>query len=213
MNQHLRLFTGATSPEKSRRLECPDMIALVGFHHGAVVLSKFVSTHDHAFEEAVARLPQVINNYTNLAAGLRESINLVSKAPRGMRRRIWALSDGQDNVETDKLFGEVRRAAENRININTIGFGLGNGVSPGRLKAVSAGTHNGRYITVESAKRLGKSLRSGLTGPAQVHQGEATVYCIDLSPSMNDKMGSKSKIEVVRDTMLDLIHYKRLMWS
>lgn len=212
MNQHVR-FARPTPRASAPAVYCADMVGLVVFHEGVELLSPLVSAFNPDFLKAVDRLPRCIKSRTNLTAGLRCSIDLLRGAHPGLRRRLWALTDGQDNVEEDGLFGEVKRAAENRININTIGFGLGPKISPERLKAVSAGTRTGRYMSVDAAQTLGEVMKR--TAPSHHrHRGEATVFCIDVSPSMEfDYMDGKRKIDVVRDTMYDLIRYKQKMWS
>lgn len=212
MNQHVR-FARPTPRASTPAVYCADMVGLVVFHGEAEQLSPLVSAFDPNFLKAVDRLPDCIKGSTNLTAGLRCGIDLLRGAHPGLRRRLWALTDGQDNVEQSGLFDEVKRAAENRININTIGFGLGLDISPERLKAVSAGTRTGQYMSVNTAKTLGEVMKR--TAPSHHrHRGEATVFCIDVSPSMKyDYMDDKRKIDVVRDTMYDLIRYKQKMWS
>lgn len=196
----------------SQTLLCPDLLALVVFAEKAAMISPFVSAYDPNFKKAVMSLPDQIASCTNLTAGIRLSTELLSQAPRGLRRRVWCLSDGQDNVETDLLAFEVARARKNHININTIAFGFDAQASPDRLASVSAGTRTGRFVSVGHAKRLGQVLKD-TPRRNQAHQGEATVFCIDVSPSMRDVAGRGSKIEIVRDVMLNLIEYKQKMWS
>jgi Mg-chelatase subunit ChlD len=213
----------ASSPNKAGRswkpprqaIKCPDIIALVAYHHQAMVLSTFVPAFDAHFAQAIDLLPKAVGGQgTNITAALRAANALLAPVPKGLRRRIWLLTDGQDNHEADLVLAEVARSATQRTNINTVGFGEGTEISPNRLRDISYGTKTGRYMPAESAQALNTLLRKSVDGrPPEAHQGEATVFCIDVSLSMNDKLGGRRKIDVVRDTMLSMIRYKQQMWS
>lgn len=190
-----------------------DLLALVAFGGKASVLSRPVSAYNPTLLRRVDQLPQVISSYTNLTDGLRLSINELLPLHPGLDREIWALSDGQDNVEEDGLFAQVARANANRITINVIGLGFGAEIDPSRLKAVAAGTRNGKYLSVDTARELGEVVKR-MAPSHRRHRARVTVFCVDVSPSMeNDYMDAKRKIDVVRETMFDLIRYKQKMWS
>ncbi len=206
--------TKPTGP--SRKIRCADMLSFVVFAERTKTLAPFSSAYDAQVVSAVENIPEAINDIggsTNLTAGLRAAIDLLTTMPRGLLRRIWLLTDGEDNIDSDRLFDEVERARAFHINVNTIGFGDPANFNESRLREIARRTHNGRYLPVATAQMLGHVLRSKPTRPTAVHHGEATVYVIDGSGSMLDLMGSKRKIEVVRDTLRELLVYKQKMFS
>ena len=139
---------------------------------------------------------------------------MLAVTPPGFYRRIWLLSDGLPNRETDQIIPVARQARRLYINVNTIGFG--DSYDEELLRAISATTHNGKFFRVSSLRQLSEALiRSGAgNGPRKTHEhAEATVICVDLSGSMVNPMGGKRKIEVLEEALLHLIHYKQRCFS
>lgn len=208
------------NPQVTRRvaIRCADLLALAIFGERAVMLSTFVSAYDARLAGAIRDLPNALcsaGTCTNLTAGLRIANDLLASVPQGLLRQAWILSDGIDNVETEAVPAQVRRAHSLRINLNTIGFGDPRNLDPDRLRAVAVGTHRGRFVPVETALALDRALATDGSGARKhrSHRGAATVFVIDASGSMRDPMGNASKIEVVRDALHQLLVYKQRMWS
>jgi Mg-chelatase subunit ChlD len=200
-------------------IQCPDMLSLIGFNDDAQLLSPFVSAFDAKFVNATQGLPAAVGGgSTNITAGLRLANNLLSRMPKGLRRRIWLLSDGGGNHPEDLRGGitsEVERARQQFTNVNCIGFGDPGQFNKELLTRISNATHNGKYFEATTISALGATLRRA-AGPRQHvnHRGEATAFVIDCSGSMVlFKMGERRRIDVVRDAMVDLIRYKQAMWS
>ncbi len=203
-------------PVRQEGIRCPDMLSLVGFNDNAKVLSPFVSAFDAGFVKAVQGLPSAVGGCsTNLTAGLRVANDLLGKMPKGLRRRIWLLTDGDANAEIDGITHQVARAGQLRININCIGFGDPGQFNKELLTRIAAATHNGKYFEVTTISALGATFRRAAGHRSHTnHRGEATAFVIDCSGSMVIcRMGGRQRIEVVRDAMADLLHYKQAVWS
>lgn len=198
------------------RINCPDMLALVAFSERATILSSFAGAFDAKFAAAVQQLPAVAGkgSTTNITAGLRAANDLIARMPHGLRRRIWLLSDGGANVEVDGLWQQVARAATQRCNINTIGFGNHGEFDEALLQRIAAATHNGRYCEATTIAALGQAFRRAAgQGRSVRHRGEATVFCIDASASMTSPMEGSTRIEAVRAAMNSLVVWKQSNWS
>jgi Mg-chelatase subunit ChlD len=104
-------------------IRCPDLLALVTFGDDARVQCRLSSAFDPVFAAKVIGLGKVEPGWTNIAAGMRAGTNLLAAAPRGLRKRMWVLSDGRATHQVERIMPEAKRARENWININTIGFG------------------------------------------------------------------------------------------
>lgn len=208
--------TGNGVSTHSGEIRCPDMLALITFSEGAAVLSPFVGAFDSKFVKAVKELPDAARRggMTNMTAGLRAANDMISRMPRGLRKRIWCLSDGGANAEVEGLWREVNRAVSQWTNINTIGFGNRGEFDEDLLKRIAAATHNGRYFEATTVTALGQAFRRGSGHPRpNGHRGEATVFVIDASASMTDAMEGSTRIEVVRNAMNDLVRWKQANWS
>jgi Mg-chelatase subunit ChlD len=210
------------SPKPSRpyrEIRCPDMLSLIGFNDDAKMLSPFVSAFDAGFVKAVQGLPMAVTgSATNMTAGLRLANDLLARMPKGLRRRIWLLSDGGGNHPEDLAGGitrQVTRAREQYTNINTIGFGDPGQFNKELLGCIAAATHNGKYFEATTVHALGTTFRRAAGRDRNAaHRGEATVFVIDCSGSMAVyQMGGRQRIEVVRDAMIDLLRYKQAVWS
>ena len=198
------------------RIHCPDMMALVAFSESATTLSPFAGAYDGKFAAAVQQLPAVAGRggTTNMTAGLRAANDLIARMPRGLRRRVWLLSDGGANVEVDGLWQQVTRAAAQHCNINTIGFGNRGEFDDQLLRRIAGATHNGKYCEATTIAALGQAFRRAAgQGHAVNHRGEATVFCIDTSASMTSPMEGRTRIAAVRNAMNDLIVWKQANWS
>jgi len=189
-----------------------DLIGLVGLHDRGFVMAKPTSAYSPWLQERTANLGTKIGGSgTNLTDGLRKALKLVSKAPKGMHRRIWLLSDGYPNRELEALFAVVNQARSAWTNINTVGFG--DSFDGRLLRQVASATHNGKFVSVKSLRQLTDALvitEKG-SGRNQHHRRpEMTVFAIDLSPSMTSPMeGKKTRISVVEEALLHLLNYKQ----
>ena len=194
-------------------IHCGDFLSLVAFSAKAELLSPFRGAFDPSFAKAVISLPDVARRggATNMTAGLRIALDQLERVPTRLFRKVYLLADGNDNEEYQLLPAEIDRAVRMKVRVNTIAFGNSGCFDPARLQLIADKT-GGRCIPVESAQQLGKLLHPG---PRKIisNRGEATVYCIDTSYSMNERMGASTKIEIVRDTMLSLVRYKQNFWS
>lgn len=199
---------------KPEAIRCPDILGLTAFHHESLELSIFRSAFAAELAQAVVKLPGSIGgNGTNITAGLRGSLDLMAKVPAGLRRRVVLLTDGADNHEIQGLPDQVSRAVALHVRIDTIGFGDPTNFNAERLAWIATASPRGQFVPVETARRLGQVITSARQGPKGHVRGEATIFCIDVSPSMNDPMGASTKIGVVTETLSALIRYKQVMWS
>lgn len=208
--------TGNGAATRTGGIRCPDMLALVAFSEQATVLSSFVGAFDGKFVTAVQQLPDAASRggTTNITAGLRAANDMIARMPRGLRRRVWLLSDGGANVEVDGLWQQVHRATTQYCNINTIGFGDPGEFDEQLLKRIAGATHNGRYFEATTVAALGQAFRraAGHAHPNN-HRGETTVFVIDASGSMTSPMEGRTRIDVVRNAMNDLLRWKQANWS
>lgn len=189
-----------------------DRIALVGFHHLAFVIAKSAEAHAHWLQTRTLQLHEKIGgNGTNITAGLRQSIALLQNVPCGVLRRIWLLTDGYPNCETDQIYRVVEQAVQAHININCIGFG--DSYDTALLKRISSATHNGKFVPVTSLRELTNALVMAGDGHHRAHRAECTVLAIDLSGSMTEPMEGRSKIQVVQEAILMLLNFKQACFS
>lgn len=212
--KHHREFRPAAS-HKTKGINCPDLVALITYGDRATVRSRLVSAFDPSFATTVSKLDQITPGYTNTAAGLRAGVDLLSQAPRGLRRRLWLLSDGAANVDVGGITPQVQRARKSWININCVAFGDRREFDERALRAIAAGTHNGKYMEATTAEALSTVFRkaAGRRG-GRFSKGEATAFVIDTSGSMFfQKMNGRSRIEVVKSAMFGLLTYKQRVWS
>ena len=125
----------------------------------------------------------------------------------------------------------MQRARDCHVNINTIGFGvrqdgllsrvgqaigLRDGYDEGLLRRIAAATHRGRFVPVSSLRELTRTLTGGSgrgPGVGAQRRPETTVLVIDLSGSMNEPMEGTTKVHVVEEACLRLLHYKQQMFS
>jgi Mg-chelatase subunit ChlD len=196
-------------------IRCADLVALVAFNDQGKVLRRFVSAFDSAFAKAVQALPSAVDgSWTNITDGLRVANDLLGRMPRGLRRRVWLLSDGCANPANNAIWDEVARARAQWTNINTVGFGNPHEFDRGLLARIAGQTHNGRYYEATTVAALGQAFRCATSSSkGAIHRGEATVFCIDTSGSMSAAMEGQRRIEAVRDALNSLLIYKQKMWS
>jgi Mg-chelatase subunit ChlD len=193
-----------------------DRVGLVGFHDRGFVIAKPAQPHAALLQQRVAHLhTKVTGSTTNIADGLRQALRLIERVPRGILRRCWLLSDGRPTAERNAIMGVAQQAFQLRCNIMTIGFGNPNNFDEQLLRNISAATHNGKYISVQSLTELTNALMSSDTGmrSRRRHRAETTVLVIDLSGSMTQPMGNTSKINVVEQAILQLLYYKQRMFA
>jgi Mg-chelatase subunit ChlD len=161
-------------------------------------------------QEQVQRLHQMLGGLTNLTDGLRVAIQMASQSPIGTHRRIWLLSDGYPNVDTDQVMNVAAQAYRHWVNVNTIGFG--DEYDAALLRRISEATHNGRFVPVHTLRELTAALVGN--GRRRHHcRTETTILAIDLSGSMAGPMEGRRKIEVVQEAILHLLRYKQVCFS
>lgn len=192
-----------------------DVIGLVGFHDQGFVITPPKPSHNAQLLQTCQTLHSRVGGWgTNIAAGLRHGINLLKPTPHNRLRRMWILSDGHPNHETDAILPLARLAKQNYININTIGFG--DDYDELLLRQISSATHNGKFISVKTLRQLTDALvRGSNSNPSRNrhYRPETTVFAIDLSLSMSGRMGSKTKIQVVEEALLHLLNFKQHCFS
>lgn len=192
-----------------------DRIGLIGFHDRGFVIARPADPYAPWLKQRSQDLHNRMGGCTNMTDGLRQAINLLSAVPKGGHRRIWLLSDGRPNKETAGLMNRVDEARRAYININTIGFG--DDYDRDLLMQISRSTHNGKFVSVRSLQQLTQALVQ--TAPPRgnrqpsPHRTETTILCIDLSASMAGSMGAATKVQVVEEAILHLLHYKQRLFA
>lgn len=200
-----------------RKVFAPDRIGLVGFHDAAFVIAYPDLAHSAKLLDRSQSLHgRVGGSGTNITDGLRKAADMLSDVSKGILRRIWLLTDGYPNRETDAIMSVVQRCQRSYINVNTIGFG--NSYDEGLLRQISSATHNGQFVPIRSLRELSMALTKGSDsrsneGQRRVHRAETTVLAIDLSPSMTEPMEGKTKVQVVQEAVLHLLNYKQRCFS
>jgi Mg-chelatase subunit ChlD len=194
----------------------PDLIAIVGFGNRASVLAAPATaaapTITQVIQNVIPSQSDGLGGGTNIAAGLRVAGSLLRNAPKGFRRRAWLLSDGMPNCEENEIFPQLQLLTSQYVNVNTIAFG--NDADVKLLQRIAAATHNGRYFQVNDLAALTRAF----VGSQPHHHSiatkpELTVYVIDKSGSMWDPMGTSKKIDIVQQALLNLVHYKKQLFS
>jgi Mg-chelatase subunit ChlD len=204
------------APSAAVKKHHTDLVGLVGFHDRGFIVAKPAEPHAHWLQERVASFPnRVAGTSTNMTDGLRKGLQLLEKTPRNRYRRIWLLTDGDNNREQDKLMSMVAQAKCLHVNINTIGFGNPGSTEydPDMLKNISGATHNGRFVPVSSLRELSQALQGGARVGLGNRKAETTVLMIDCSLSMNADMEGKRRIDVVVEALTHLLRYKQQCFS
>jgi len=188
-----------------------DHIGLTGFHSVAFVVAKPAPVGAPWVVERVRRLEEKIGGTaTDLAAGLRVSVELLRTTWPGVLRRIWLISDGAANQNVSAIVQAVQEARANFINVNTVAFGDVAGEA--LLRQIAASTHNGRFVPARTLRELAQALRqqpdANGAGNGR-HRRETTVVCVDVSKSMRGLLDGSQKIELAKAALLDLIEWKR----
>ncbi len=206
----------AASRHPVRKVYGADRIGLCGFHDRGFVIAKPAEAHAAWLQERGQQLHQKVGGSgTNLTDGLRKAVEMLQRTPRGILRRIWLLTDGYPNREIESMVSVVEAARRSYINVNTIGFG--DTYDEDLLRRISGATHNGKFVPVRTLQQLTDALVLSANGNNSRHrprhQAETTILAIDLSPSMTGSMGGKTKIRVVEEAVLHLLHYKQQCFS
>lgn len=190
----------------------PDRIGLIGFHDHGFVIARPATPFAPWLVERSQSLHTRLGGMTNMTDGLRQALALAAIAPPGVFRKIWLLSDGEPNVETESLFATVYACREAGIKVNTIGFG--DDYNRLLLEQIAASSHHGRFLPVHNLRELSQALAgSGPQAPPRHHRSEATILAIDCSCSMREVMEGRSKMEVVEEAILHLLHFKRRLFA
>lgn len=201
------------TPRPPRHIYAADQIALTGFNDDGFVISTFAEPHDATLQTKIRSLDHSIRgSWTNIAGGLRVSIELLQHTPRGAYRRIWLKSDGHSNRHTDQIMPMVQEAYASWININTIGFGTS--YDRALMQRIAAGTHNGKFFEAQDLLSLTQIFTKGAHRlKRRHHRQEYTVLCLDLSGSMVQPMGGRRKIDVLSEALLTLLAYKQATFA
>jgi Mg-chelatase subunit ChlD len=200
----------------SHRVYDSDRIALVGFNDRGFVISPPRTPHEPLLQQRVANLHnKVSGQFTNMSDGLRKALSIIERVPRGVLRRCWLLTDGYPNPRSNDVLDVARQAYRLHCNIMCIGFGNPDNFDEQLLRNISAATHNGKYVSVQSLTELTNALVSTDTGThrRRRHRAETSVLVIDLSGSMTQPMGDATKIAVVEESILKLLYFKQQMFS
>jgi Mg-chelatase subunit ChlD len=200
-----------THPSK---LFAPDRMGIVGFHDKAFIIAKPAEAHAAWLQERTLKMHERIGGSgTNLTDAIRLSHTMLKSVPRGVYRRIWLLSDGQPNRETDQLMNVVTQIRRDHINLNTVAFG--DQCDEALLRRLSAATHNGKFVSVQNLVELTEALAADDSSRPNRnhHRSETTIFAIDVSPSMTEPMNGKRKIDVVEIAMLELLGWKQKLYA
>ncbi|MCR4414894.1 MAG: VWA domain-containing protein [Thermoguttaceae bacterium] len=199
---------------RQRRVYGPDRIGIVGFSDRGVVLAKPADPFDPQLLAYSQKLHEQVGGLTNLADGLRQAVRLLEELPLGIWRRIWLLSDGYPNVEVGKIDTVVEQAKGAGVRVCAIGFG--DQFDEALLRRISQAS-GGRFVSVQSLRALTEALVRATGGHVgrnrRRHPSETAVLAIDLSGSMAQSMEGKTKVAVVEEAVLQLLHYKQKCWS
>ena len=192
-----------------------DLVGVIGFNDKAFPISLPAEPWGDKLTSRVAGLPaRMGGGGTNIAAALRLALEMTRKCPKGSRRRIFLLSDGEHNTDTHDTEPAAKAIGDVRINLNCIAFG--EAVDSALLKRLAGKTHNGKFIPVASLHDMAAALKrgSGSVHAKHDHRQEVAIICVDLSPSMGTRdMGGHTRIEAVRDAIQSLLTYKASVWS
>ncbi len=200
------------APRPAPTLPKPDRIGLVGFHEHGFVIARPAEPFAPWLVERSQTLRQRLGGRTNIADGLRQALHLLESAPPSVYRKIWLLSDGEPNVEVEALGPLVAACHQSRINLNTIGFG--DAYDELLLRRLADATHRGKFVPVQGLRELTRALaETDLPARSGPHRAETAVLVIDCSGSMAEPMEGRTKIAVVEEAILHLIHYKQRLFS
>lgn len=192
-----------------------DLIAVIGFNGAAFPISLPAEPWGDKLTARVQTLPTRLGGGgTNIAAALRLALEMSRKCPRGARRRVWLLSDGEHNVSTHDTLPAAQAIANAFINLNVVAFGEASGSA--LLKSLAGATHHGQFVSVANLHEMAAALkRGGQTAKTRKeHRQEVSILCVDCSPSMNTRdFGGQTRIEAVRDAIQSLLTYKASVWS
>ncbi len=192
-----------------------DRVGLVGYHERGFVIAVPAEPHAAWLQQRTQSLHEKLGSVTNMTDGLRRGLEVLNKTPAGVLRRLWLLSDGHPNRETDALAGVVKQCRAAYVNVNTVG--IGDEFNERLLRQIAAATHNGQFVAVNTLRELTAALvRSDAarspSGPRR-HRAETTVLVIDLSASMGEPMEGRTKIAVVEESVVRLLHYKQELFA
>lgn len=188
-----------------------DTIGLTAFHERGFIVMPPSLLNSPKIPQKFQELQSKIDGMgTNITDGLRKAINLACETPKGRRKRIVLLSDGEANREITSLWQEVQRASENFINIDAIAFGPD--APRDTLERIAKGTHRGKMLAVNSLRELSDALAgTAQFNPARSgnYKPQTTIYCIDASISMRMPMAGEAgctRIDVVQECLFrDLV--------
>lgn len=192
-----------------------DLIAVIGFHDTAFPISLPAEPWGDKLTARIATLPtRMGGSGTNIASALRLALEMSRKCPKGTRRRVFLLSDGEHNTATHDTEPAAQAIADAFINLNVVAFG--EAANSALLRTLAAKTHSGKFIPVASLHEMAAALKhgGGTAHTKRQHRQEVAIICVDLSPSMGSRdMGGQTRIEAVRDAIKSLLTYKASVWS
>jgi Ca-activated chloride channel family protein len=164
------------------QLRGDDRVALVVYGSRGRVLLEPTSDRD-AIRRAIEQLRP--EGSTNAEEGLRLAYDLAARhLRRGAIHRVILCSDGVANVgrtSADSILDQIRRSADQGIELTTVGFGMGN--YNDTLMERLADTGNGRYAYVDSLDEARRIFVEDLTGTLQTIAAEARVQ-VEFNPEV-----------------------------
>ena len=194
----------------ARKVFGSDRIGIVVFATEGSVIARPAEPRSAWLLERSKKLHERVGGRTNMTDGLRKAVEMLKLTPPGILRRCWLLSDGEPNEEESTLMDVVAEASDAWININCIGFG--DSYNEALLRQIAGATHNGRFVSVRSLRELTEALICRVNGTSVKtrfhHRAETTVLAIDLSGSMKGPMEGKTKVQVVEEAIVRLLHWK-----
>lgn len=191
-----------------------DYIGLIGFKEKAQIIALPAKPHAHWLQTRIGQMRKWADGCgTNLTDGLRLATEMHRKTPKGALKRVWLLTDGLANRERFGVLDAAVEAARHRINLNTIAFGEGGDIDADLLQKISSATHNGKFFRIAALRELTAALMTNGRAEPGRHRSETTIFAIDLSASMNGGMEGRTKIEVVEEALLHLLHWKQQVFA
>jgi hypothetical protein len=179
---------------------------LVGFHERGFIIARPTSPYAPWLHERITTLHQRLGGMSNMTDGLRQAFDLLATMPPGIRRTVWLLCGGTPNRELRSLFAVVGLCRQARIGIHTVG--LGRDYDAALLGEIAGFSHRGSHHSAADERSLAPILTTPASADGEPH-GEATIAVVDCSYAMSGRIRRHSKIGVVEDALLDLIHQQK----
>lgn len=178
-------------------------IGLAGFNVDGFKISHFTRSTNVRLTEQIVDLPTQVKMVPdrNIAAGLRDSLQMLSRAPRG-RTGILILTSGEPTMKAALAKELLQTAFQWRTGIHVIQVGR---EEVGKQQALADLVTRsilgyGRFRSVVTSEELVDALRGALDGlvPARGMLGiNSVVILLDCSEWMVESFGNTTRIEMV----------------